>query len=513
MNFRWSSLLRMMTVAVLLPSAATAQEAQPLTIEEALEVSYQNNPTMLQSDFLEKENEMQQKAAYGLYFPRITLNGSYQVMSDEIHLDLNPVKDAIVPLYETLGQYGNFSDVPNPDPATQDQMPVLPQEQSTQAVRSQLMETAGLLNNQEWNKTIQKEQFGTVSANIKWPLYMGGKIKAANKAASLQTKAARQKSRQNKSKLMSELVSRYYALRLAGEVKNIRKDVLDLMEQHFSDAKRLYEEGMIAEAQMLHARVYKVEAERKFKKSKSDYYIANKALHNSLSVDEAGEIIAVSKLFYLKSMKSPGFYIRQAYQENPRLIQVALKKEQAHQLYKVQKSDYLPKAAVAGMYDIYNKDLSPYIPEWIVGVNLQWNLFDGLARSNKVKAAKYMEDRVEQIHVKAKEDISTLVEKLCQQLEMDVEQIDELEASAAYAREYLNVSRRSFQEGMATSKDVTEASLALSKVRIEKLEVMYDYVTTLSRLLEVTGQSDEFKQYQLSENTVFENEINLTENE
>lgn len=501
-------------IALLLTgTGAWSQEELTLTYEKALEISYNNNPLIKQSKLSEKESDMRRKAAKGLYFPQISLSGNYQHLSDNIHLDLNPVKEAITPLYETLGQYGNFSDVPNPDPATQDVMPVLPQDQSTEAIRGQMMDAAHMLNSKNWNRTIQEKQFATVSARFKWPVFTGGKIDAANKTAALKREEARQQTKENKQALNTELVERYYGLRLAEAVITIREEVLKLMDTHYYEAQRLYEEGMIAEAQLLHARVYRAEAQRKLKRARSDHYIATKALRNTLSVDKDKAIKTVSPLFYLSSIDSPDNFVKEALRNNAHLQQMTLKKKMAHQNYRVQKSDYLPTVAVAGMYDIYNKDLSPYAPEWIAGVNLKWNLFDGMARTNKVKAARYQEERVEQVRAKAENDIATLVEKLHQQLQMNIEQIEELEASAEYTREYLDVSRRSFREGMATSTDVTQASLALSQVQTEKLQVMYDYVTTLSELLEISGKSEEFHNYQHQKNTVFENDLNLTENE
>ncbi|MGM0566232.1 MAG: TolC family protein [Bacteroidota bacterium] len=490
-----------------------SQENKPLTIDDALEISYQNNPVMKQSQYLEEEREAEVKAARGRYFPQIMLSGNYQALSDEIHLDLNPLKDAISPLYETLGQYGNFSDVPNPDPSTQDEMPFLPDEQSTEAVRSQMMEAANSIQNQDWNRTIQEKYFGSVSARLNWPIFTGGKINAANKVAEIHKQEASQKTIQKKSELTRELITRYYGLRLANEVRNIRQELLTLMESHHNNAKRLYEEGMIPESEMLHAKVHHAEANRLLKKAERNTDITRKSLCNSLSVNNDQEITTTSKLFYLDSIASAQSFIDKAYKNNPQLEQISLKKQLAHQNFRVQRADYLPDAAITGMYDIYNHDLSPYLPEWMVGVRMQWNLFDGMARSNKVKAAKHKEDRVEQIETKAQEDLETFIVKLHQQLMMDVEQIHELKASAEYARAYLKVSRKSFQEGMSTSTDVTEASLALSKVHIEKLQVMHDYVTTLSRLLEVCGTPEEFRQYQHLKNTVFENEIKLTENE
>ena len=489
----------------LLPGGqATGQDSLHLTLNQALKLTYENSPVIKESDYLKKEKELKRKAAWGLHLPQVSLNGNYSFMSDEIHLDLNPVKGAITPLYETLGNYGEFSDVPNPDPQTNDEMPVLPDEQSTQAIRQQMLNTANQLKGQDWKKTIQKDEFATVSARFKWPVFTGGKINAANKAAKIKQDEAQTTGNRKKNQLTTQVIDRYYGVRLAQDAVRIRQQVLDVMNAHLSEAKSMYEEGMIAESQLLHAKVFHAEAQRKLKKARRKLEIAQKALQNTMAIDRAAFIQPTSKLFYRKELRGIEEFREQAVNNSPILRKIELKKKLAHQDYRSKKSDYFPDAAITGMYDVYNKDLSPQLPEWIVGVNLKWNLFDGLARTRKVQAAKFKEKQVEQIHNKTTNDIHTAIDKLYKELELDVEQLQELETSQQYSEEYLRVSRKSFREGMATSTDVTEASVSLSKVKIERLKVMYDYIKKLSRLLELTGESDQFTAYLHDKQSIFE---------
>src|SRR5690606_36947058 len=141
------------------------------------------------------------------------------MLSDDVTIDMHGVKDAITPLYGAMAQYGVFSGVPNPDPATSGVMPVLPDNVSTQVVRQQLAEGLNKVENGEWDKLIQKSQFGTVSAGVTWPLFTGGKINAANAAARIRISEAAQVERQKTGELMSQLVERYFGLALALEAE------------------------------------------------------------------------------------------------------------------------------------------------------------------------------------------------------------------------------------------------------------------------------------------------------
>ena len=82
-----------------------------LTFEQALGLSLQNNHLIKQSRHKSLQLEQEEKAAKGLHLPRLSLSASYVLMSDNIQLDLTPVRDAITPLYSALGHYGKFGGV------------------------------------------------------------------------------------------------------------------------------------------------------------------------------------------------------------------------------------------------------------------------------------------------------------------------------------------------------------------------------------------------------------------
>ena len=143
-----------------------------------------------------------------LRLPQVSLSANYVMLSDDITIDMHGVKDAITPLYSALAQYGTFSGVVNPDPATSGVMPVLPDDVSTRIVREQLADGLVQVENGEWDKLIQKKQFGFVSAGFTWPLFTGGKINAANRAAKIRLSEAVQVERQKAGELMSEEIGR-----------------------------------------------------------------------------------------------------------------------------------------------------------------------------------------------------------------------------------------------------------------------------------------------------------------
>ena len=480
------------------------QSAIPMTFSEAYEQMHQNSFVLKQAGFEIREKEADKKAAFGLRAPRVFVTATAVQMADPLTLDLTPVRDAITPLYEALGKYGNFSGVPNPDPATSGVMPTLPDNISTKAMRAKILEGEATINAAEWNKMIQEKQFASVNANVVWPLYTGGKINAANKAAQIYEEGAGLHKEQKEGELLSELATRYYGLVLAEQACKVRGQVAEAMKKHLFDSQKLSEQGQIAKVEYLHAQVANSDAERELKKANREATIVKRALQNTLAVSDSSDLAPASQLFILKNVEDENFFIELALRNNPLLQQVDSKRELAATGVKLEKSNYLPSVALTGTYDLADKDLSPYVPQWMVGVGLNWSLFEGNARRQKLQSAQFKEDQVEQAGLKAEEDIKTVIKKMHQQLGMQVEQLEELDKTLEFAKTYVESRDKAFHEGLSTSTELVDANLLLAKVKIDRLQAMYNYDVTLATLLQICGSPDMFLQYQASNQVIIE---------
>ena len=470
-------------------------ESKNLTFEEALGLSLQNNHLIKQYNHKSLQMEQEMKAAKGLHLPRLSLSATYVYMSDNIELDLTPVRDAITPLYSTLGHYGKFGGVPNPDPKTNVAMPYLPDDVSTAVIRGKMLEGLNTVNNADWIQTIQEKKFGMVNAGFVMPIYTGGKINAANKAAKIKFEASEIESIQKSHELSCELVERYFGLILANQAVKVRQTVKDGMQRHLDDAQKLAQQGMIAQVEVLNAKVYYSDADRELKKSERQVEILNEAVLNTVAETGNSKINPVSELFYFDKIEELDFFKKKALENSPLLGQVNKKKELAQQGVKVEQSAYLPTVAATGTYDLVNKDLSPYLPDYMVGVGLQWSLFDGNARSRKVKAAKFQEMQADDFYAKAESDIHSAITKYYQELNMYLEQINELDAAMDFTAEYSRAREKAFTEGMATATQVSDANLAVAKAKIERLQAIYAWDVSLSKLLYYSGLSDQYAAY------------------
>jgi len=448
--------LRILLISIFISSALNSysQEiTENMTFEEAYQSMAENNLALKGAKAEKESNEYLRKTTRGLYLPKISLNANYTKFNEDLGVDISGVSKAA----------GGIGIAPS----------------------GNLLSPSKLV--------LQKEQVAIASLDLIWPVFTGGKIMAANKAMDAKIDEAQYKLDQKESELNTELVERYYGYRLATKAVTLYQDVLDAMIIHQNNAKKLEENGMISKAQKLYADLSVSTAQAELNHAKNTQNTVAEALKNT--VTQTYNINPVSELFLVEDIEPVEFFINSALENSPLLKQVDAKKRQAEQMHHVSTSNYLPTVAVIGNKVLSEYQLADAMPNWFVGVNLRWTLFDGMSRTNEARSSRATINRVEFLKTKAEDDISTLINKIYNNLTSSVAQLHDLNSTYKFAVEYERVTQKAFSEGFATSKDVVDAQLVLNKVKVGRLKIMNDYVLSLAKLLQYSGNPEMFLEY------------------
>ena len=447
------------------------EQGRTLSLEEALEMTLSDNPAIRAAEFNRRAAQQERRAAIGLRMPQIGITGSYAYLGKDIEIDLNNMK---TPVQNLAGQILQSGMIPS------DYIPSI----------SQMLSGAMAAS---WALPLQDRSLGFVGGDVTVPLWMGGKINAANRAARINEQTARSQGIQQRNALVSELVERYYGLALARQVVVVRQQVVDGVRRHLEDARALERNGMIAQTERLYVEFKMAEAERELANAKLQAETIASALSNTLGRESDWR--PVTAMFLLAKVEDLAYYQDLAQARNPLLSQVSLKRELAQEGVRAQRADFLPQVAAIGGGSFYNYQVAGLVPRWAVGVGVNIKIFDGLNREYKYSAAKQTVRRVGELQNKAGKDIAVLVEKLYNQMMNYRNQMTSIDASLKFAEEYLRMKNAAFLEGMSSSSDLIDAELNLAGVRTERLQAAYNYDLLLARLLEAAGISDEYPSY------------------
>lgn len=452
---------------------ATAQTSH-LTFDDALSLGFECNPAIVATGYAEQAAHRERQAAIGLFMPKVSIRGAYAHFNKDVKIDLNHLK------MKASGALGNL--LTNPEISSV-LAPYLP------TIQGGLSSLLGL----DLSYTIQHRNTAFLGGDVVVPIFAGGKIWSANKAAKINEERISEQSRQVRGTFTVEIVERYFGVALASRGVAIREEVVRVVEQHLHDVALLEKEGIAVASERLYAEYRLAEAERDLQRARLQLETAQCALQTSLGTET---VIQPSTPMFLLSQIEPLDYFRDmAELYNPQLREVARVRELAHVNLRLHRADYFPEIVAMGGVVFCDHQLSSILPRMAVGVGMNFKIFDGLNREYKASAARLQLRRVEALEGKAEQDVLLLVENLYNRMQSVLATVSAIKRSEQFAEEFLRAKRSAFREGMATVTDVVDAALNLSRARLERVQTAYDFDVALARLLEASGMAEAFLQY------------------
>lgn len=448
---------------------------QNMSFSEAMNVMFENN-SMVKSEQYNVDmayNEL--RATRGLALPKIDLIGGYTLMQSDIDMDLGGSKGVVTESLKDAINQGVTNGIISSDLA------------------SLLTQGLSPITSMDWRYTLQKRSFGVVGATLTLPIYMGGRINIANRAARIALSAASYSLDATKSMLLTELVERYYGVVVARSACAVRQDVVDAIKRHLVDAEAMEEEGIVAHSVVVYAQYKLAEAERDLHDAINKVKVAEAALNSTVGIEQS--INPIDRIFICNNIHNIDYYTDMAIALNPILCELRHGKQLSEEGVKLARAAMLPEIAVMGAGAIYSYQLSNMIPRWSIGVGVRIPLFDGLGKEYRYIASKSGVKSVKEEVENAQSNIILLVEKEYYNLENTISNISATRRAIDFAESYFNSALEGFRVGVVSSADLMDACTELAATKVEYLNAAYENTLTLARLLEASGLSDTFIQY------------------
>ena len=328
-----------------------------------------------------------------------------------------------------------------------------------------------------------------------WPIYTGGKIGAVQAALAAEVQASTAQRRSVEDQLERDLVQRYFRVRLTRQLVVLRVQQLAQADRQLAQAKAFEAQGQISKVERLSTQVSRDDAARDLNRAQSDDRIAEAALRRMLRTEDT--LNASTPLFMLTRPLPPlAEWLLDAERSHPALATLDAKTVVASQGVVIAKSEFLPSVGAFADYELIKNYLSLVEPNWKAGIGISFKLFSREDRSSKVGAASAQQRQVEAQRAEVLNDIKLAVEASWMRVEQAREQFLLLESGLELTRENLRLRERGFAEGQATSLDVNEARNAVTRVELGRAQVAFEYVVALAALLETSGQSPRFGEFQ-----------------
>lgn len=454
--------------------------AQSLSLENAISIALKNNQRINQYKERVAQKKFDDLSALGNFLPKIDLTGSYTHLNDDLSLNLNPIRSAIISMQaNTQTEIANINSIVATGSPLSDEM----RNSINQQFRSQLGELFPDLN-----ITFKDQNYLTGTFQVVQPLFLGGKLIAGKKYSSAELKAAEYEFKKIENEVITEVFNNYLNVLLLQEVVKTREEVLAGMRKHLEQANRLLTEGVIANHQALRAEVAVAQAEVNLSEDKNKLNLAWLALENSLGIDENNFNNLSDPLLPIEVYEDESIFVSKAMKKQPVLKMLDYKKQAAEQKYNSARASFLPHLAAFGKYEIYPEYLSAIEPRWAIGLQLKLNIFNGLKDYMELQSAQHLEKEIDFIRTDMQRKINLWIHKSLSELHNSIDRYKKLESSLKLAKESLRLNKKRFDTGVGTSLEVIDAQLSYENIELKRLISLKNIYQSLSDLYLAAGQ-------------------------
>lgn len=456
-------------------SSLAGQEAvsDSLDFRTAVGLMLQNNNAIKAAEKNTELAKRQSQLVNASWFPTITMTGTYTMMSNKVS-----VSQEYAPLLDPLKEkYANTFLMPD--------------------ILNYLSNELGDL---AFEVPIFDDDFGSVDLEIVYPLFTGIKRIYANKLA-------------NNNKILSEinkesvgatkyleLANTYFSLSLAEAMIKVLKETHEMTKNHYSQAVKLENVGMFDKAERLIVKVALDESDRNLKSTENQNEVLRNALIKIIG-QPSSEIISspiilstslflneqIPSLIWFKDMMRNNAYIYE---------QSELHDDIAKTSIKMSRSNYFPVISVFGKQTLVSYQVPKnLIPNTIAGINIAWDIFDGLARERNIQMTRIETEIISETQMNLKDELEVAVDEWYAQLKQSVVNAKDLESSLELAEEVYRIREKSFTEGLATSQQVLDALNILNKTKLLLLTTYFEYDIALANLCCLCGIPEYFESF------------------
>ena len=442
------------------------KEKYALTLQEAAGIMNTSNPTIQIAEKAVSMMQGEKQKLNAFWYPMLNTSGMYVHLSDKVEVK------------QPLNTYT--------EPAKEFVQSILPDDKLITSILDQV-------GSYTLSVPILQRNLTTIDANISWAVFTGGKRMYASRIGNRIVDIAKVGQEETNALLQTELIQTYYALQLADKVQEVREQTYRSLQQHYDHALKLEANGMITKAERLFAEVNRQEAKREWEASQKEREVAHQALCSLLNIQKDADIHPISPLFVTDELPDSLYFKNMIPMTNYTISKLSLEESIADNNLRISKSAYFPTIALFGKQTLYAHNLPRNLmPRTLIGIGFTWNLFDGLNREADVRVSRLAKETIGLEKEKAKNTLDVMVQEIYSQMQEAQDEVNTLQTTIAMSEELLRIRRKSFEEGMATSTEVVDAEVMLSKVRIAMLLAYYQFDVSLASLCSVCGVPELF---------------------
>ena len=432
----------MLLLILAMPAAAAAQGPAPLTLDEAVRLALERNPSMHAARAASDEAAARVTQARAGYLPRVDVMEGWQRSNQPVFV------------------FGSL----------------LGQRRFTAADFA-----LGALNHPSALSNHRTAIF------VEQPLFDGGRTKAATRAARLGAGAADLDETIAAANLRLEVVTAFGRVAASRATRAAAEAGVDTAREDLRTAEARRDAGTETEANVLAFRVRLAEAEARIVRAGQDASVARATLNATIGapLDEERPV-ADSGVAAPREVDAAALEAK-AVASRPELAQAAARRDQSRAAQMAARSGLLPQVAVQAGAETNSDTVWNGASSWSAGVQVRWNLFAGggdMARVREAAAAARRRDaEYEGLETALRLEVRTATAAYRSALAREAAERRIVEQ----ARESQRMVRDRYEAGLSQAADVLRAAELVAQAEAARTAALMDLQVTAAALDRAVG--------------------------
>ena len=296
------------------------------------------------------------------------------------------------------------------------------------------------------------------------------------KAGIVKTEALKIKSERTQEYLEFELKKAYMMLQLAYKMlETLEKAKLTTLANK-NVVENYYSNGLVQKSDVLYMDVRYNEIESQIQFAKSNINNASEYLFLLLNEDATNKVFKPIDELSIESLVA---FDEPILNPNRKDLKAYDKSLEAYDwLIKSSKSKFLPRLNAFGSYELHDNKINEFDGDgYLVGLQLSWNIFDGL-RAKSERASFQAELNKTKVELAQYTQQSELELKKAYRQVLDADKkVELLEMAWNHSKEAYRIQKNRYDQGLEKSSDLLIAETLMSQKELEYHQAIFEYNT------------------------------------
>lgn len=313
-------------------------------------------------------------------------------------------------------------------------------------------------------------------------------VKNVARAKDLQQAAGHQLERADQDTIF-RVVQAYLGLLLAQKEQDVAEQSVKTAQSILDRSRARYESGVVVQSDLLSAQVRLASRQEELIRSRNNVAFAVAQLDTAIGVPADTE-------FQLSQTLSQGALPqaaltdleKRALASRPDLKQIEAQQMAQEKSVSIAKSSFGPRLNAFGGWETESATLSQVQGNnWVAGLELQVDLFQGGAKKAQLTREKALQERITAAHQAAGDQVRLEVRRAYYDFDSARQQVAVAQAAVGQAEESMRINQNRYDAGITTITDLLTIEEAMRRAQTDYWEAVYRQRTSYANLELATG--------------------------